>query len=55
MLLLKIRVLPTHVGMSRIAATPDNASASAPHTRGDEPRLNSHFVLNNRCSPHTWG
>ena len=50
-----VKVLPTHVGMSRTFTSTATPPFSAPHTRGDEPQTKERQAQGEECSPHTWG
>ncbi len=48
-------VLPTHVGMVRVALAAHAGGHSSPHTRGDGPAVPAAAHWSRRFSPHTWG
>ena len=48
-------VLPTRVGMVRVAPGYGRPAGSAPHPRGDGPHVLTRFRPLARCSPPAWG
>ena len=48
-------VLPTRVGMVRVAATCGLAKLGAPHPRGDGPGYSAGYKAGRKCSPPAWG